>query len=68
MRSIRRSSSAAMKKIAVSFASSDGWMPRPPSENQRRALLTAGLKSTATSSSDTNPSEVQMNAGSRYVR
>ncbi len=26
-----------MKTIALSFASSDGWMPRPPIENQRRA-------------------------------
>ena len=38
-----------MKKIALSFASSEGWMPRPPIANQRRALLTGGLKSTATS-------------------
>ena len=32
-----------MKKIAASFASSEGWMPRPPMLNQRRALFTGGL-------------------------
>ena len=54
-----------MKKMAASFASSDGWMPMPPTPNQRRALLTGALKSTATSASATKPRHVQMNAGSR---
>ena len=33
--------------MALSFASSDGWMPSPPIANQRRALLTGGLNSTS---------------------
>ena len=33
-----------MNTIALSFASSEGWMPRPPIENQRRALFTAGAE------------------------
>ena len=37
-----------MKKIAASFASSDGCTPMPAMPNQRRALLTGALKSTAT--------------------
>ena len=44
-----------MKKIAASFASSDGCTPMPPTPNQRRAPLTGGLKSTATSASDHEP-------------
>ena len=65
MRCMRRSSSAAMKKIAASFASSDGWTPMPAIPNQRRALLTGGLNSTATSARVTMPRQLQMNTGSR---
>ena len=44
IRCIRRSSSAAMKKMATSFASSDGCTPMPPTPNQRRAPFTARAK------------------------
>jgi len=40
----RRSRFAAMKKIATSFASSDGCTPMPPTPNHRRAPLTGALK------------------------
>jgi hypothetical protein len=33
-----------MKTMATSFASSDGWMPMPPTPNQRRAPLTGARK------------------------
>ena len=41
--------------MAASFASSDGWMPMPAIPNHRRALLTGGLKSTATSAHGDHP-------------
>ena len=63
MRSIRRSRSAAMKKIALSFASSDGCTPNPPRPNQRRLPLMGVLNRTPTSASTTNPSAIQMNVG-----
>ena len=53
-----------MKKMAVSFASSDGCMPMPPTPSHRRAPLTGARKYTATSASATKPSPVQMNADS----
>ena len=57
-----------MKKIAASLASSDGWTPRPPMLNQRRALFTGGLKSTSIRQTVTIASPDQMNTGSRYAR
>ena len=57
-----------MKKITASFASSDGWTPKPPMPNQRRVPLTGALKSTATSTTATMPSSHQMSIGCRYVR
>ncbi len=54
-----------MKKIAASFASSDGCTPMPATPNQRRALFTGALKSTITSATVTTPRAVQMNTGSR---
>ena len=41
---MRRSSIAAVKKMAASFASSDGWMPKPPTPNQRRVPLTGAAE------------------------
>ena len=63
MRSIRRSSRAAMKKIALSFASSDGCTPNPPRPNQRRLPLIGVLNRTTTRAHTTNPSAIQMNVG-----
>ncbi len=57
-----------MNTIVLNFASSAGWMPRPPIENQRRALFTAGAKSTATRARQTTPKHDQMKTGSRYQR
>ena len=37
-----------MKKMAQSFASSDGWMPMPATLKQRFAWLTGALNSTPT--------------------
>ena len=54
-----------MKTIALSFASSDGWIPRPPIENHRRAPLTGGQNRTATRARHTTPRHDQMNTGSR---
>ena len=65
MRSMRRSSSAAIKKMALSFASSDGCTPKPATPNQRRLPLIGALNSTATSAKTTTPSAIQMNDGSR---
>ena len=49
-----------MKKIAASFASSDGCMPKPPTPNQRRVPLIGGPNSTATSVRPTTPNSAQM--------
>ena len=65
IRSIRRSSSAAMNRITAILASSDGWMPSGPSPIQRVAPLTRGANSTATSANPTIPSAVQITAGCR---
>ena len=65
MRSIRRSRIAAMKKIALSLASSDGWMPMPPNPNHRLLPLMGRLNSTPTSARVTTPIDSQMNDGSR---
>ena len=65
MRCMRRSRISAVKKTHAIFASSDGWMPRPPTPNQRRVPLTGALKSTATSINTTTPSSDQMNASLR---
>ena len=54
-----------MKKMALSFASSDGCTPNPPMPNHRRLPLIGGLNSTATSANVTMPSDIQMNDGSR---
>ena len=42
-----------MKMISTIFASSDGWMPRPPMFSQRVAPLIGRPKSTATSKTAT---------------
>ena len=68
IRCMRRSSSAAMKTTATSFASSDGCTPRPPMANHRRALFTGGLNRTATRPSAERMSDVQMKDGCLYVR
>ena len=68
IRCMRRSRRAAMKKIVASFASSEGWTPMLPMPNQRRALFTAGMNSTAISAAITTSSAVQINTGWRYVR
>ena len=62
MRCMRRSSVSAVKRMAAILAISDGWMPRPPMLNQRRAPLIGALKSTRTSSTQTAPVSDQMNA------
>ena len=64
IRGMRRSSSAAMKKIALSLASSEGCTPIPPRPNHRLAPFTGGLKRTATRPSVTNANDDQMNTGS----
>ena len=65
---MRRSSSAAVKKIAASFASSDGWIPRPPTANHRRVPLIGLLNSTAISARATNPIAVQTSVGCFHTR
>ena len=65
MRCMRRSSINAVNSTAAIFAISDGWMPRPPKLNQRRAPLTGALKSTRTSSTHTMPVRDQMNVSFR---
>ena len=65
MRCMRRSSISAVKSTAAIFAISDGWMPRPPTLNHRRAPLIGALKSTRTSSTHTTPVSDQMNASFR---
>ena len=47
IRCIRRSSVMAVKKMAATLASSEGWMPKPPTPNQRREPLIGRAKSTA---------------------
>ena len=64
IRCMRRSSRAAMKKIALSFASSEGCTPMPPRPNHRLAPFTGGLKRTARRPRATNASDDQMNTGS----
>ena len=65
---MRRSSSAAVKKITASLAISDGWMPNPAMPNQRRVPLMGALNSTATSASAAKPSAAQIMAGWRQTR
>ena len=68
IRCMRRSSSAAVKKMTASLASSDGWMPNPPIPNQRRVPLIGLLNRTATSASAATPSADQMSSGCFHVR
>src|SRR2546427_792626 len=63
IRCMRRSSRAAMKKIALSFASSDGCTPMPPRPNHRLAPFTGGLKRTARRPSATNPGHTPVAPG-----
>ncbi len=65
MRCIRRSSISAVKNTHAIFASSDGWMPRPPTPNHRRVPFTGALNSTATSIRTTSATRHQMNASLR---
>ena len=60
MRCIRRSRINAAKSTTASLASSDGWMPKPASANQRRVPLTGREKSTAASSTAATTSSVQI--------
>ena len=57
-----------MNTIAASFASSDGWMPKPPMPNQRRVPLIGRENSTAISISATTPSSIQTSLSFRYMR
>jgi hypothetical protein len=36
---MRRSRTSAVKKMTAILASSDGWMPKPPTANHRRVPL-----------------------------
>ena len=54
-----------MKSTATILASSDGWMPRPPTPNHRRVPLTGALNITPTSISATSARALQMNASFR---
>ncbi len=65
MRCMRRSRISAVKNTQAIFASSDGWMPRPPRPNHRRVPLIGALNSTATSISVTRPSSAQTNVSFR---
>ena len=65
MRCMRRSSIRAVKKIAATLASSDGWIPRPPTPNQRCAPFTGRMNITATSSTPTTPSSAQISCSLR---
>ena len=65
MRCIRRSRMSAVNITATSFASSDGWMPRPPMPNQRRVPLTGALNITPMSISVTSATAHQMKASLR---
>ncbi len=65
---MRRSSSAAVKKMTASLATSDGWMPKPAMPNQRRVPLMGALNRTATSARAAKPSAAQMSAGWRHTR
>ena len=65
MRCMRRSSVNAVKKMAATLASSDGWMPKPPTPNQRREPLIGREKSTATSIRATSPTTPQISCSLR---
>ena len=68
IRDMRRSRIIAVKMIAVSLASSDGWMPKPPMPNQRRVPLIGALNSTAINSSPTTAIIAQTILSLRYER
>ena len=65
MRSIRRSRIPAMKKIALSLASSDGCTPMPPYPNQRLLPLMGRPNRTTTRARVTMPNAIHMKEGSR---
>ena len=68
MRSMRRSSSAAVNRMIASFANSEGWTPSGPTCSHRLAPFTSAAKSTPMSATTATTSPVQMTIGCRYDR
>ena len=65
MRCMRRSSTAAVKMITATLASSEGWTPTPPMANHRCVPLISGpTTNTAASPRAEAPSALQITTGS----
>ena len=65
MRCIRRSSTAAVKMMAASFASSDGCSVRLPKRDPAVRAVPGGNRNTASSATTVTPSIAQMTSGRR---